>query len=154
MAYDALKDVENLPPRVDRKALLGDPPPVYITGQDFGRRDLLLTHLNAKTSSPLTLEFLRTELERAQLVDDEEIDTPFVQIGTHVLFADERGETYPVTLTVPESGDSPDHVSILASVGAALLGISQGHLISYETPDKRIKTLTVLEVSEHPPQRS
>jgi hypothetical protein len=112
------------------------------------------THPNAKTSSPLTLEFLRIKLERAQLVDDEEIDTPFVQIGTHVLFADERGETYRVTLTVPESGDSPDHVSILASVGAALLRISQGHLISYETPDKRIKTLTVVDLSEHPPQRS
>jgi len=136
---------------MNRKTLLGDPPPVHITGQDFGRLDVLLTHHSAKASSS-TLEFLRNELERARLVNNEEITTPFVRIGSHVLFVDERGKTYRLTLTLAESGERPDHISVLTPVGAALLGISQGHSISYETRDKRIKTLTVLEISEHPPQ--
>jgi len=136
---------------MNRKTLLGDPPPIHMTGQDFGRLDMLLANLSAKTTSP-TLEFLRNELDRAQLVDDAETTVSFVQIGSRVLFRDEQGKTYRLTLTLPEAGDSPANLSILTPVGAALLGISQGHSISYETRDQRIKTLTVLEVSEHPPQ--
>jgi len=137
---------------VNRKMLLGDPPPIHITGQDFGRLDVLLANLSAKTTSP-TLDFLRSELDRARLVDDADIATPFVQIGSRVLFRDEQGKTYRLTLTLPgEDGNDPDHISLLTPVGAALLGLSEGQSIAYETRDNRIKTITVLEISKNPPR--
>lgn len=136
---------------MNRKMLLGDPPPIHITGQDFGRLDVLLANLSAKITTP-TLEYLRNELDRARLVEDADATTSFVRIGSRVLFRDEQGKTYRLTLALPESGDDPDHISILTPAGAALLGLSEGQSIAYETRDNRIKTITVLEVSENPPQ--
>jgi regulator of nucleoside diphosphate kinase len=137
---------------MNRKLLLGDPPPIHITGQDFGRLDVLLGNLSTKTNTR-TLEFLRDELDRARLVDGADTGTPFVRIGSRVLFEDDSGKIYRLTLALPAAawGD-PDKISILTPVGAALLGLSVGQSISYETPDNRIKTITVLKVSTDKPQ--
>ena len=131
-----------------RKMLLGDPPSIHITGRDFGRLDVLLAKLSAKTNTP-ALQFLRSELDRARLIDEADVATPFVRIGSRVLFKDERGKTYRLALALPgQTGDSS--ISILTPAGAALLGLSEGQAISYETPDNRIKTITVLKVSANP----
>jgi regulator of nucleoside diphosphate kinase len=124
--------------------LLGDPPQIHITGQDLGRLDLLLA---GRTPSP-TLEFLHAELDRARVVDDDDRDTRFVRIGSTVRFGDEQGKLYRLTLVLPGAnpGDT-GAISIMTPVGAALLGLSEGQSISYETPDNRIKTITVLDVS-------
>src|SRR6185437_2578066 len=126
---------------MNRRMLLGDPPPIHITGQDLGRLDLLLAGLDGRTSSPI-LEFLRTELDRARIVDDGDRDTRFVRIGSTVRFSDEQGKVYRLTLALPGArpGDA-GAISIVTPVGAALLGLSEGQSISYETPDNRIKTI-------------
>lgn len=70
-----------------RRTILGDPPPVHITGQDLGRLDVLLAGMSSKSTR--SLEFLRDELDRAQLVDDERAMKRFVQTGSRVLFSDD-----------------------------------------------------------------
>jgi regulator of nucleoside diphosphate kinase len=133
---------------MNRKMILGDPPPIQITNRDFGRIDVLLGSL-ASQVNPQTLEFLQGELDRAQLVDEDGASAPFVRIGSHVLFRDERGQTYRLTLELPSKvSQGPGKISIITPVGAALLGMSAGQSISYETPDRRIKTVKVLEVSD------
>lgn len=134
---------------MNRKTLLGDPPTIHITSQDFSRLDLLVESLSGKANTSI-LEFLRDELDRAQLVADADAAPPFVRIGSRVVFGDEQGRTYRLTLRLPEqtSGD-PSEISIVTPVGAALLGLSEGQSISYETPDNRIKTITVLRVGEN-----
>lgn len=137
---------------MNRKMLLGDPPLIHVTGRDLGRLDVLLANLGTKpgTDNP-TLEFLRGELDRAQLVDEADAVTPFVRIGSRVLFWDEHGKTYRFTLVLP--GRKPSElgtISVMTPVGAALLGLSEGQSISYETPDNRIKTITVLKISSIP----
>lgn len=132
---------------MNRRMLLGDPPPIHITGQDLGRLDSLLAGLAGRIPSPI-LEFLRAELDRARVVDDGHRDTRFVRIGSTIRFSDEQGKVYRLTLTLPgaKPGDT-EAISIMTPVGAALLGLSEGQSISYETPDNRIKTITVLDVS-------
>jgi regulator of nucleoside diphosphate kinase len=132
---------------MNRKALLGDPPPIHITSHDYGRLDVLLANLRTKSVAS-TLEFLRRELDRARLVDAADQQLPFVRIGSRVLFQDERGKRYRRTLALPGAavGD-PGKISLLTPVGAALLGLAEGQSISYETPDNHIKTVTVLKVS-------
>jgi regulator of nucleoside diphosphate kinase len=131
---------------MNRKTILGDPPPIYITDQDLDRLDVLLASMSGKRTG--SLEFLRDELDRAQLVDGERAVEPFVRIGSRVLFRDERGNTYRLTLAFPERTSSgASQISVLTPVGAALLGLSEGQAISYETPDNRVKTITVLHVS-------
>lgn len=105
-----------------RKTILGDPPPSYITGQDLGRLDVLLAGMSSKSTR--SLEFLRDELDRAQLVDDERAVKPFAQIGSRVLFSDERGNAYRLTLAFPRRTPSAaGEISILTPAGAALLGL-------------------------------
>src|SRR6185437_1305180 len=85
---------------MNRRMLLGDPPPIHITGQDLGRLDLLLAGLAGRTPSP-TLEFLHAELDRARVVDDDDRDARFVRIGSTVRFGDEQGKLYRLTLMLP-----------------------------------------------------
>ena len=47
-----------------------------------------------------------------------------------------------------EANIALSRISILTPVGAALIGLSVGQRIAFETPDKRIRGLTVLAVSE------
>ncbi len=130
---------------MNRKTLLGDPPMIHITGKDFHRLDVLLAALDDKSISD-TLQFLHNELIRARVVEDPKPTTRFVQIGSRVLFKDEQGNRYRLTLALPGQTGLPRKISILTPAGAALLGLSEGQSISYETPDKRIKTITVLRV--------
>lgn len=132
---------------MNRRMLLGDPPSIRITGQDFGRIDVLLADLS--TSSALPLEYLKRELDRAHVVDEVDPVEPFVRIGSRVLFRDEFGKVYRLTLSLPgQMADRAERISILTPVGVALLGLSAGQSIAYETRDRRVKTLTVLEISE------
>jgi len=95
------------------------------------------------------LKFLQDELDRARLVDEAEIPAPVVCIGSRVLFGDERGRTYDLTLLFPmEKSSGSGEISIITPVGAALLGVCEGQSITYETPDNRVKTVMVLKVSE------
>jgi regulator of nucleoside diphosphate kinase len=135
---------------MNRKMLLGDPPSINITGHDLDRLDVLLEKASIKTNTPV-LEFLRNEVDRARLVDEADVITPFVRIGSRVLFKDEAGKIYRRTLMLAGEISDEDKISILTPVGAALLGLSNGQSIAYETPDYRIKTITVLEISEHQP---
>src|SRR5689334_14437405 len=127
---------------MNRKMLLGDPPPIHITSQDFGRLDVLIANLGTKTNtSKPTIEFLRNEIDRAELVDEADAATQFVRIGSRVLFWDEQGKTFRFTLVLPgQKPSKPSNISVVTPVGAALLGLSEGQSISYETPDSRIKT--------------
>lgn len=132
---------------MNRKMLLGDPPPIHITGQDFGRLDVLLTYQGGKADAR-TLDFLRDELDRARLVDQADVAMPFVRIGSHVTFKDERGKVHSLTLTLPDQKSSDlSKVSVVTPAGAALLGLSKEQSISYEAPDNRIKTVTILKIS-------
>jgi regulator of nucleoside diphosphate kinase len=132
---------------VNRKMLLGDPPSIHIHRprlRPAGRA----AYLPRGKADIRTLNFLRSELDGTRLVDQADVAMPFVRIGSHVTFKDERGKVHSFTLTLPDrkSGD-PNKMSVVTPLGAALLGLSEGQSISYETPDNRIKTVTIQKVS-------
>lgn len=129
---------------MNRKMLLGDPPPIRITHQDL----LLLERLLAGMAPDSKIAtFLQDELDRAAVAPDGE--AAFVSLGTRLSFTDEQGNSRTGTLVLPgRQSDVPDAVSILTPVGSALLGLSEGQAIAYATPDGRTKVLTVLRI--HP----
>lgn len=132
---------------MNRKLQLGDPPSIRLTHHDLGRLDALLAGLS---SSSRVLEYLRREVDRASVVEDDDTSS-FVKLGSRVAFEDETGRLHTGTVVFPgELGQHPDSISILTPVGAALLGLAEGQSISYETPDRRIKTLTVLRLLPRP----
>ena len=136
--------------KVSGAIIVEAPPEIRITLRGMHRLELLLSKLE-RASQAGGWRLLRAEVERAVLVDDPEAGPPFVRIGSAVTFRDERGRIYEGTLALPgQSLDRPDAIPIVTPVGAALLGLSAGQSITYETADGRSRSLTVLEVIDKP----
>jgi regulator of nucleoside diphosphate kinase len=122
---------------------------LIIGRRDLGRLDTLLGG-SARGSIDKVRSFLIGELARARVVDDAAMPPTVVAMHSTLEFRDETGRRMVAKLVYPGEGSGPGQViSVLTPVGAALLGLSEGQSISYDTPDGRLKTLTVLRVLSH-----
>jgi regulator of nucleoside diphosphate kinase len=122
-------------------------PPITVA-EDEARR------LNALASSsaalfPRVAHFLAREMERASVVADSSELRGVVRMGSQVRFCDDRtGEVRDVVLVYPHEADiTLRRVSVLTPVGAALIGLSVGQAIEFQTPGHGKRSLTVLGVS-------
>lgn len=120
-------------------------PPIAITREDHDR----LADLAAAASDrlPEIADRLSAELARARIV--EKAAPTLVGMGARVTFRDDgSGEVRQVTLVYPKDQDLADgRLSVLTPVGTALLGLSAGQSIPWQTRDGRWKTLTVVTVA-------
>jgi regulator of nucleoside diphosphate kinase len=93
---------------------------------------------------------LRAELERAIVIPSESIRTNVVTMNAHVHYRDERtGLDREVKIVFPEEADiQQGKVSVLAPVGAALIGLSEGQSIDWEFPDGTERRLIVIAVNQ------
>jgi regulator of nucleoside diphosphate kinase len=71
-----------------------------------------------------------------------------VRMGSRVKYRDEwAGRERDVTLVYPQEADiNVNRISVLAPVGAALIGLSLGQTIEFQTPGGEKRSLTVLDV--------
>ena len=122
-------------------------PPITVM-EDEGRR------LNALASSsavlfPRVAHFLAREIERASVVPDNSDLRGVVRMGSRVRYSDDNtGEVRDVVLVYPHDADiTLKRVSVLTPVGAALIGLSVGQGIEFQTPGHNKRSLTVLDVS-------
>jgi regulator of nucleoside diphosphate kinase len=92
---------------------------------------------------------LEQELERAIVVSSEAVPRDVVTMNSRVLYVDETtGERRLVQIAYPEEADAgAGKVSVLAPVGAALLGLSVGQAIEWDFPDGSRRRLRVEDVS-------
>jgi regulator of nucleoside diphosphate kinase len=127
-------------------------PPIILTRRDLARLDSLLGGATFERLGK-TGAFLVSELARAQVVHDSEIAHGVVTMGAAIHFRDDdTGEVSQATLIYP--GETAHHglgISVLTPAGAALIGLSEGQSIAYETPDGRLKSITVMEVGARCP---
>lgn len=93
---------------------------------------------------------LRAELERAIVIPVESIQTNVVTMNARVHYRDEKtGLDREVQIVFPDEADiAHGKVSILAPVGAALIGLSVGQAIDWEFPDGTERRLTVIAVDQ------
>lgn len=124
-------------------------PPITITRRDYERLERLL-----ETESVRALpgnSMLREELNRATVVEPEEIGANFVTMNSTVRFVDEKLNTaYQLTLVYPDQAGTPGSVSIFAPVGSALLGLEVGQTITWQVPGGRHLDLRVVSVLNQP----
>lgn len=126
-------------------------PAIQMSRHDAGRLDALLA--DYPTDARLGgAGLLLRELLRADVVASEAIAPNTVTMHSVVTFCDQgTGNTRRVTLVYPaERASLPDALSVLAPLGAALIGLSEGQAISYEGIDGRTRTVTVLKVHSQP----
>jgi regulator of nucleoside diphosphate kinase len=127
----------------------GVPPSIVVTKADYARLSNLA---EARGRSPLVRDYLAGELDRARVVDDDQVGPNIVTMHSRFVFKDEStGEARTVSLVYPGEEDIDDgRISILTPVGAALLGLSEGQSIEWETRNGESRTLTVLRLLSQP----
>ena len=112
--------------------------------------------MNAITSAASQSFFGRADLEaelaRAKVVDPQDVPADVVTMNSTVKFSVEgSGDDIELTLVYPKDvEDSGRTISILAPVGSALLGLSQGDAIDWPKPGGGQIRLTVKEVTFQP----
>lgn len=121
---------------------MSNAPEIIVTTQDFER----LQRLVACTSNSAA-ERLDAELARARLVAQTEVPADVVTMNSDVVYEDTgSGERRTVRLVYPKDAEAErGWVSVLAPVGAALLGLRQGQAIDWPVPrgTRRLRVLAV-----------
>ena len=128
----------------------GLPPSIIVSSRDLARLEALLDS-PALSRHPAAVA-LSQELERAQVLPPEEIPAGIVTMHSRVDCVDElHDEKHSLTLVYPHEADfDKGHVSVLAPVGSALLGLSIGQSIDWAAPGGRQLRLRVTAVHSQP----
>lgn len=124
-------------------------PEIVLSSLDFDRLDQLLSGLAA--TDPMRLQ-LEKELERGTVVEPSAMPVDVVTMNSTVrIRLVKTGEEPCLTLVYPKDLDaSKDKVSVLAPVGAALLGLTEGDQIDWPMPDGDIQQIQVLQLLYQP----
>lgn len=125
-------------------------PAIIINELDAERLDSLLEKPQyAKTP---VADMLNAELDRAEMYSPEDMPANVVSMNSRVKFRDLisqeefiRTLVYPANLT-----DSDEQLSVMAPVGAALLGLRVGDTINWDLPNGNKTHLEVLELQYQP----
>ena len=123
-----------------------DLPPITLTTADSERLSRLADA--AVDTFPRTADFLGREINRAQVIDRSEALPGLVMMESDVEFRDDvTGQVRTIRLVYPQDADmNAGRMSVLTPVGAALIGLSAGQSIEWQTPTGGRRSLTVLSV--------
>ena len=127
-----------------------DRPALTMTTHDARRLEALLQSATGSASPMAAL--LEEELLRAQLVEPSDISSDVVTMNSRVVCKDEvSGKQHEIELVYPHEADvEQGRISVLAPVGAALLGLSVGHAIDWPVPGSRTTRVRVMDVPFQP----
>ena len=122
--------------------------PIYVTSQDKQRLEDLL--MEVETSDPRkhgNLKALTEELHRAVIVDPKDVFSDVITMNSRAEIHDlETGETVAFTLVFPsEANIDEEKISVLAPIGAGMLGYRVGDEFEWKVPDglRRMKVTNV-----------
>lgn len=125
-------------------------PPIIISSTDAERLEHLLESL-PEGAFPGRDE-LEAELARAEILDPHDIPPNVVTMNSIVRFkVASSSEEFCLTLVYPKNVDEKGGtLSILAPVGSALLGLSQGDEIEWPGPGGKTIQVRIEEVTWQP----
>jgi regulator of nucleoside diphosphate kinase len=118
---------------------------IHVARSEMDRlRALVEQHSEGRDA--IAAERLGAELDRAVVVD--QLPPGIVAPGSRVRFEDERTHNVrEVVLVYPTGADvSAGRISVLAPIGAALLGLAAGDSISWPLPEGREARLRIVAV--------
>ncbi|MBU3825272.1 MAG: nucleoside diphosphate kinase regulator [Candidatus Oceanisphaera merdipullorum] len=123
-------------------------PPITISTLDLVRLEALLE----KQPESDAVTRLENELDRAKVVPPTEVPDNIVTMNSTITFAMATGkETFTKTLCYPKDMDSSNNkISVLAPIGAALLGLSVGQSIEWPAPNGKAMQVSITAVDYQP----
>lgn len=128
-------------------------PEIVISTVDADRIDNLISSLSSR--GLMGIAELESELARARVVEPRDMPPTVVTMNSTVRFKIESSnDEFELTLVYPKDIDSTGKtISILAPVGSALLGLSQGDEIEWPKPGGGVLRVQIKEVT-YQPERS
>lgn len=128
-------------------------PKVVISALDAERLEKLIQSLPSNAFPGR--DDLEAELVRAEIVEPKDVPPTVVTMNSTVRFeVVSSSEEFCLTLVYPKDIDaSGERISILAPVGSALLGLSQGDEIEWPKPGGGTLRVRIKEVT-YQPERS
>ena len=122
---------------------------IYVTELDFNRLNGLIDR--TRESNGVDKEYLNkleAELERAEVVDSNDIPADVITMRSKVRLKDlVSGESNTYSLVFPTEADfTGGKISVLAPIGTAILGYRLGDTIEWEVPSglRRLKVEEIL----------
>lgn len=110
---------------------------IHVTNQDLQRlRRVIGSAARTSALDRQHLEMLSAELDRAVIIDDNDVPPDVVRMRTHVRVRDSSSQqTEDYTLVYPWEADVHlNLLSVLAPLGTALLGYREGDHIDWQLP--------------------
>ncbi len=125
-------------------------PPITISSLDAVRLEKMLDSLGNNQFPDK--ESLQDELDRANVVEPQQIPPDVVTMNSTVTFKVESSDReFSLTLVYPnDAGDNTSKISILAPVGSALLGLREGDEMSWPKPGGGLLVVRILKVVYQP----
>ncbi len=122
-------------------------PEITVSTSDLERLEGLLSKPPTRNRSDL--DGLRAELDRANVLDGDTMPDNIIMMNSRARFREETsGREYELTLAWPHEANAADgKVSIFSPAGSALLGLSVGQSIDWQTPEGHAIQLRILAVS-------
>lgn len=124
---------------------------IFITETDYVKLQRLVAGRRASGADAEHLNELEQELERAEVLDDNETIPPdVVTMNSEVRLMDlDSGDTRVYKLVFPSQARSENTLSVLAPIGTAILGYRAGSIIDSRVP-RGVRRLKILEVLFQP----
>ncbi|WP_339670468.1 nucleoside diphosphate kinase regulator [Dasania marina] len=125
-------------------------PKITVSSLDLARLEKMIGNL--QYNPPPSLDDLVNELARADILAPKDIPSNVVTMNSTVKFkVTSSNKEFSLTLVYPQDSDgSPDKISILAPVGSALLGLSEGEQIEWPKPGGGQLQVEIIEVIYQP----
>ncbi|HRK47488.1 MAG TPA: nucleoside diphosphate kinase regulator [Nocardioides sp.] len=119
---------------------------ILITDIDRDRLQAVLDHHGSETADALD-----TELHRAVIVEQRAIPADVVTMNSEVVYEDVvTGARRTVRVVYPRDADATaGRVSVVAPIGAALLGLRAGQSTAWQTPGG-VREIRIVEVRYQP----
>lgn len=120
-------------------------PDILISSNDYQKLYELLDKMQKNDS----VERLIDELERAEIIENELMPESVVEMHSKVTFTVlSSGKTFTYTLVYPSEVSTEDHLSILAPIGSAILGLSNGDEIEWPLNNGRTTQVRIESIEK------
>jgi regulator of nucleoside diphosphate kinase len=110
---------------------------ITLTKTDHERLTALVSmEVNPRDPDAEAVRNLRSELERADIVDSEKVPADIVTMNSRVRILDlDTGEEKEYTLVYPLAADfSQGKISVMVPLGTALIGFRKGDIVEWKVP--------------------
>lgn len=120
---------------------------ILITEKDLLRIKHILSFQKSED-----FENLELELDRAKIISDDVVPPDLVTMNSKVKFLNiQDSKEMIITLVYPSDANFAEgKISVLASLGSALIGLRTGQEINWMFPNGKTKTLKILDILYQP----